>query len=95
MFTPYPPWRSTYSAPSASNTLEPRPWLTKIGWGQAICQLDVTPPASEPFAFSSRAAEAGWRATNSFSPAAISSSIRSKSALVHAVAVVAMLHLAF
>ena len=63
--------------PSASQTRLPWPWLIQTAWGREICQLEVTPPASDPAARSSRARERGWRSMNCFSWAAISSSRRS------------------
>src|SRR5829696_3866026 len=74
--TPKPPCRSTYSLPSASQTREPRPWLIQTAWGREICQLEVTPPASDPAARSSRSREPGWRSRNRCSWTAISSSRR-------------------
>src|SRR3954468_9271881 len=63
---------STYSLPSTSYTFEPSPWLSHTACGAAICQLDVTPPAStsRPRRTSSRLR--GWGARKACSSAAIS-----------------------
>src|SRR5439155_223865 len=38
--TPNPLWKSTYSLPSTSHTRLPRPYSTKIGWGEASWKDD-------------------------------------------------------
>ena len=43
-------------------TFDPSPWLSHTAWGQVICQLDVTPPASDRRARAARRDEVGWRA---------------------------------
>src|SRR5258708_1484642 len=39
------------------------PWLSQPGCGREICQLETTPPASEPFASAASLADSGWRLT--------------------------------
>ena len=69
--TPYPPWKSEYSLPSTSYTLEPAPWLIHTACGSATCQLEVAPPASVR-ARSDISRLRGWRSRKR----AVSSSIR-------------------
>jgi acyl-CoA dehydrogenase len=56
--------------------------LIQTAWGRAICQLEVTPPASERRARSSSARERGWRPRKMRSCSTISSSSRARSLLV-------------
>ena len=77
--TPYPLWRSTYSLPSASQTFEPTPRSIQIGCGREICQLEVTPPASERRARRASSADRACRDRKRASCSAISASSRSRS----------------
>ena len=62
--------------PSASQTRLPAPWLIQTAWGREICQLEVTPPARDLDARSSRSRERGWRSRKRRYWTAISSSRR-------------------
>src|SRR5262245_48256646 len=55
---------STYSFPSTSQTLDPRPRSIQIGCGREICQLEVTPPARDLRATVSSRVASGARSKN-------------------------------
>ena len=62
------------------------PWLSQTDCGEAICQFDVAPPASDSRARATSAAEVGWRRRNTASWPAMSSSSRESAVGVGTVA---------
>src|SRR5437773_7967063 len=77
--TPNPLWKSTYSLPSTSHTRLPRPYSTKIGWGEASWKDDGTPRGLKLRALRQSSSERRRAARNLSSSRAISDWTRAPS----------------